>query len=147
MIYEKLIKFSIASKIDHIPLLSKAIRAVCNTVVNDEIFLFNVELCMNEAIANVINHAYHRNPGNLVEARVTLNEEHVFIQIIDTGDKTPLPEPKKELNYDLNDLDTLRDSGMGLFLMYQLMDEVSFGEEEGKNVLTMKKYFNKKAEV
>lgn len=147
MMYEKLIKFMIASKIDHIALLSKAIRAVCNTVVNDEIFLYNVELCMNEAITNVINHAYHRQPGNIVEAQLTLNDHHVSIQILDSGIKSPLPMPKKELDYNLNDLNTLHESGMGLFLIHQLMDEVSFGEQEGKNVLTMKKYFDKKINV
>ncbi len=139
MIYERSIKLIIESKIDSIGLLSKAIRGICSTVVNDEIILYNVELCLVEAITNVINHAYHRKPGNLIEVSVTVDDRHVTFQILDSGDKGTLPL-KKELDYKVDDLTTWPESGMGLFLIYRLMDEVSFGELNGKNVFTMKKY-------
>ncbi|QLH36679.1 MAG: ATP-binding protein [Parachlamydiaceae bacterium] len=85
MMYERFIKLIIESKIDSIALLSKAIRAICATVLNDEISLYNLELCLVEAVANVINHAYHRKPGNFVEVAVTIDDKHVLFQIFDTG--------------------------------------------------------------
>jgi serine/threonine-protein kinase RsbW len=139
MIYERFIKLIIESKIDTIALLSKAIRGICSTVVNDEVVLTNIELCLVEAVANVINHAYHRKQGNFIEVTVTIDDHHVFFQIIDNGDKAFIPSFKNELAYDLNKVGALPESGMGLFIIYRLMDEVSFSEHEGKNVLTMKK--------
>lgn len=145
--YERFIKLIIESKIDSIALLSKAIRAICSTVMNDEVMLYNLELCLVEAISNVINHAYHRKPGNLVEVAVTVDDQHVTFQIIDSGNKISPPPPKKELDFNANDMTTWPESGMGLFLIYQIMDEVNFGEHEGKNVLTMKKCFDNKIKV
>ena len=139
MIYEQLIKLEIDSKIDSIALLAKAIRAICGTVVSDEVMLYNIELCLVEAVANVINHAYHRKPGNCVEVVITLDDHHVTFQIIDNGDKACIEAPQTELNYDSADISSWPESGMGLFLIYRIMDEVSFSEHEGKNILTMKK--------
>ncbi|QLH36680.1 MAG: ATP-binding protein [Parachlamydiaceae bacterium] len=39
------------------------------------------------------------------------------------------------------DLDELKESGRGLFIIYNIMDEVSFDVKDGKNILTMKKNF------
>lgn len=139
MMYKRFIKLIIESKIDDIALLSKAIRAICSTVVNDEVLLYNMELCLVEAVTNVINHSYHRKPGNLVEVTVTVDDHHVNFQIIDSGDKALPPPPKKELDYQTNDITTWPESGMGLFLIYRIMDLVSFSEKDGKNVLTMEK--------
>lgn len=139
MMYERFIKLIIESKIDSIALLSKAVKAICSTVVNDAVLLYNIELCLVEAVANVINHAYHRNLGNSIEVDVIVNDEFITLQIIDNGDKAFLSHPKEELDYDSNDPITWPESGMGLFLIYRIMDEVSFNENEGKNILTMKK--------
>jgi serine/threonine-protein kinase RsbW len=139
MMYERFIKLIIESKIDNIALLSKAVQAICSTVVNDAVMLYNIELCLVEAVSNVINHAYHRKPGNNVEVTVKVHDHHVIFQIIDNGDKAFPPVPKQELDYDSKDITTWPESGMGLFLIYRIMDEVSFSEHEGKNVLMMKK--------
>lgn len=147
MIYERFIKLIIDSKIDSIALLSKAARAVCTTVIDDELILYNLELCLVEATTNVINHAYHRKPGNNIEITITLDDYHVAFQIVDSGDKSPLPAPKQELDYNPDDLTTWPEFGMGLFLIHRLMDEVSFNEYEGKNVLMMKKYLNERVKI
>lgn len=140
--YERSIKLIIEGKIDNTALLGKAIRAICNTVVNDEVLLFNLELCLIEAVTNVINHAYHRKPGNYVEVIVSLDDRRVEFKVIDTGDSAPLPPPKHELNYNPNDLTTWPESGMGLFLIHSIMNEVSYSHHEGKNILTMIKKLN-----
>lgn len=139
MMYERSIKLIIESKIDNIALLSKAIQAICSTVVTDAVMLYNIELCLVEAVANIINHAYHRKIGNLVEVTVTVDDLHVIFQIVDSGDKAFPKAPKHELKYDSNDVTTWPESGMGLFFIYRMMDEVSFIECDGKNILTLRK--------
>lgn len=143
MMYSRSIRLIIDSKIDDIALLAKAIKGICSTVIHDEITLYNVELSLVEAVANVINHAYHRKSGNSIEVAVSVEDAHVTFQIMDTGDPAQLPVPKKELDYNSEDLTTFPESGMGLFLIYRIMDEVSYKANEGKNTLTMKKHLNK----
>lgn len=144
MMYERFIKLIIESKIAHIPLLSKAVQGICSVVVNDEILLYNIQLCLVEAVTNVIKHAYHLKPGNFVEVTVTLADRQVTIQIMDSGEKVSLPLPNKELVQNQDDFVALAESGRGLFLIHEIMDEVISSEYEGKNVFTMKKMFENK---
>lgn len=134
---EKSIRLIIESKISHISLLAKAVQAVCSEEVKDEITLYNIQLCLVEAVTNVIKHAYHLKPGNFVEVIVGLDEQQVMIQIIDNGEKAT-PPPVKELDKH-QDLSNLAESGRGLFLIDQIMDEVIWSDSEGKNILTLKK--------
>jgi serine/threonine-protein kinase RsbW len=144
MFFERVITLIIESKIDNIVLLSKAVRAICSSVVSDETILYNLELCLVEATSNVIEHGYHRKPGNLVEVCVTVDDNHVIIQIIDSGDKIPHTISKRKLDYDCKDVTNLPESGIGLFLIQSLMDEVSFDQQGGKNVIMMRKNLNPK---
>ncbi len=141
MKHNRSIKLLIESEIENIPVLSKAVRAICNTVVSDEILLYNLELCLVEAISNVINHAYARRPGNIVEVLVEVNDQYVIFQILDSGVKPSLDKFKSPLDHQLDNVASLPESGRGLFLINQIMSEVSFTEQGNKNVLTMKKIF------
>lgn len=138
------IKLIIESKLEFVVPLSEAIRVICSTVVDDEILLYDIKLCLDEATTNVIKHAYHCKPENTVEVSVTIDEGCLVFQIVDSGDRVPMFTPKKELDYNVNDIDSLPESGMGLFLMHRIMDEVSFSHRDKKNILTMKKNYTKR---
>lgn len=139
MLHERSIKLIIESKIYSITLLSEAVKAICKTVIHDEVLLFNMVLCLVEAVTNVINHAYHRNPEYFIEVIVNIDDKQLTLQIIDTGDKASIPTPKKELDYNPEELTTWPESGMGLFLIHKIMDEILTEEKNGKNILIMKK--------
>lgn len=131
------IKLIVESKVDHVPILAKAVRAICNTVVEDEILLYNLELCIFEAVMNVIKHVYHLKAGNFIEIIVKISEIEIVFQVIDSGDKTFTPLSKAELNFDI---ESLPESGFGLYIIYNIMDEVFLSTHENKNILLMKKH-------
>lgn len=142
--FDSSIKLVIDSKLNQVPPLGKAVRGIASSVIDDELELYQIELCLVEAVTNVINHAYHRNPGNEVIVKVALTESQIIIQIIDSGDKSSRVIPKEELNYNPSDVTSLPESGMGLFIIYKIMDEVSYLDNEEKNVLLMRKSFKKR---
>jgi serine/threonine-protein kinase RsbW len=84
---------------------------------------FDIELALQEALANAIRHGCHADPTESVECRVTYESTgDVLIVVRDPGpgfDFTRVPNP-------LEDANVLRASGRGLFLIRQLMDEVRF---------------------
>lgn len=84
---------------------------------------FEIELALQEALANAIRHGCHGDPTKSVECRVTYESTgDVLIVVRDPGpgfDFTRVPNP-------LEDANVLRPSGRGLFLIRQLMDEVRF---------------------
>lgn len=141
--YDRSIRLIIESKIDEITLLANATRAICQTVVKDETLLYDLVLCLVEAVTNVIKHTYHMKPGNFIDVKVNVNDHEIQFEISDTGEKAELPPPPENLIYDDKDITTLSESGMGLFLIHHLMEEVVLARHEEKNVLSMRKQLGK----
>lgn len=79
-----------------------------------------VGLGINEALANVIRHAYTQAPGKPIDMTVEFLPESMEISIRDWGsgyDPTPLLSRPK---------DPLQPGGLGLILMQQTFDRVQF---------------------
>ena len=84
---------------------------------------FEIELALQEALANAIRHGCRSDPMKRVECRVRYESTgDVLIVVRDPGpgfDFTRVANP-------LEDANLLRASGRGLFLIRKLMDEVRF---------------------
>ncbi len=95
---------------------------------------YEIELALQEALANAIRHGCHGDPTKLVQCCVTYG---------DTGDLLIVvrdPGPGFDVNSVTNPLDEanmLKPHGRGIFLMNQLMDEVRFAD--GGRELQMRK--------
>ncbi len=97
---------------------------------------------VDEALANVIRHAYEGKTGQPIE--VTCRHLHrtqddvcaTGIEIVLEDSGAP-PDPAKLKG---RCLDEVRPGGLGLHFMRQCMDEVVFSQEKGKNQLRLVKY-------
>ena len=134
---EKLIKLICDSRIDLVPLLGKAVKGICTSLNINEELLYQLELCIVEAINNVICHGYKNTLGHEIEVLVILKDDKITFQMTDNGFKNL--NTKRSLEFDPKVIDSLPESGMGLFIIQQIMDEVSHQEVAGKNVITMSK--------
>ncbi|HEX7195185.1 MAG TPA: ATP-binding protein [Chthoniobacterales bacterium] len=97
---------------------------------------------VDEAVANVIRHAYKGRPG----LPITLSCRKLWcgkdanlmcgleILLEDSGEAA---DPKKLQG---RPLEEVRPGGLGLHFMRQSMDEVEFSRKNGKNLLRMVKY-------
>ncbi len=101
-----------------------------------------LELAVDEACANVIEHAYGHDVSKEVVVRVTLDGETLSIDIEDTGRGfDPGSVDQEELEQLINKRKT---GGLGMRLMTKLMDEVRYEIEPGKkNALHMTKRLRK----
>ena len=110
----------------------------------DEEEISNLELAVDEACANVIEHAYGLDSRQEVIIQAICDEEAVRISVIDTGkgfDPTGVTPAS---------IDTLvterRSGGLGIRLIKALTDEVSYQIQPGqKNELHMIKRLRKPA--
>jgi serine/threonine-protein kinase RsbW len=102
-----------------------------------------LELAVDEACANVIEHAYGSDTTKEVSVRATLDDDNVQIEVIDTGIGF---DPGTIEQKDLDKLVSDRQSGgLGMRLMKSLMDEVHYQMIPGqKNELRMVKHLKKK---
>jgi serine/threonine-protein kinase RsbW len=105
---------------------------------DDEVF--HVEMAVDEACSNVIEHAYATQTGNIDLACSCPVDGQFEIVIRDSGqpfDPAEIPVPNMSTSADLDDLD---EGGLGLYFMRKLMDEVRFEYVPGQgNRLTMLK--------
>ena len=94
--------------------------------------------CLTESLNNIIKHGYKEIDGNKIKVSVVIDEETVEVALIDSGkSRTNFDKPK--LEFDPADLDSVPESGMGLYIIDQLMDETSYKTEDGVNIFTLKK--------
>ncbi|OPY19238.1 MAG: Serine-protein kinase RsbW [Syntrophus sp. PtaB.Bin075] len=136
------IKLMIESRIENVSLLGGAVRGIANALSLDELSCYQLELCVVEAVSNATKHAYHSEQGHPVEVDVLLFRDRITFKISDQGDSLKSPKVKL-LRFDPQNLETVPESGMGLFIMHALMDEVSYETVSGRNILTMSKYLRK----
>ncbi len=125
---------------------AKNVSFVCETVGNflknfnvDKSTRDKVELCLAEALNNIIRHAYKNNPENLVNIKAEKSGNEIKIALVDYG----IPRPanaKPTLNFDPEDIENLPEGGFGLYLIENLMDENLYKTVAGKNILLLKKY-------
>jgi serine/threonine-protein kinase RsbW len=105
-----------------------------------------LELAVDEACANVMEHAYGSEPTHEVTVKATLDAEAVQIEVVDTGCGF---DPKQIEQLNLEQLIVKRKSGgLGMRLIQSLMDEVQYQIVPGqKNELRMVKRLKKKEDT
>jgi len=97
----------------------------------DDAAAAKVSIAVDEAVTNVILHAYNGEPAHQVELELRFTDQALEVHIFHTGqglreDQVVLPDPKEYVMHP-------RKGGLGLLLMTRFMDEVRFGETSGRN--------------
>ncbi|MDX2149781.1 MAG: ATP-binding protein [Bryobacteraceae bacterium] len=105
-----------------------------------------VELAVDEACANVIEHAYGKDVTKDVIVRATIDTDQIIIEVIDTGKGfDPGGVEQKDLDRLVRER---RSGGLGMRMMKALMDEVVYQIVPGeKNELRMVKRLRKEGET
>jgi serine/threonine-protein kinase RsbW len=87
---------------------------------------FQVEIALREALANAIEHGCQGDPSKSIQCCVAGDESgDVLIVVRDPGtgfDVTQVPDPRQGANL-------LRESGRGIHLINEFMDEVRFAHD------------------
>ena len=136
------IKFTIDSRLGHIGLVGLAVQAICSYVGLNDVEAFQIQLCVVEAVTNVVKHAYGAQAGHEVIVAVSLHPEEISFHIMDTG-KTMNPLSREPLEFDPTNLATIPERGLGLHIIQTVMDEVDYQTIDGTNILSLTKYLRK----
>lgn len=103
----------------------------------------DIRLAVDEACTNIIKHAYKFDSTKHFGIELEFLEQTVTVIITDNGDGfDPTSYQKPNLK---DQIKQKRRGGMGIYLIKNLMDEVSYKKMNKENVLRMKKIRNKSA--
>lgn len=100
---------------------------------------YAVQLAVDEACANIIEHAYGGEGVGNIEMTINTSPQSIEVILKDTGDAFD-PNEVPDLDVSLP-LDQLGERGAGVYLMHKLMDEVlfEFSEPKGTTLIMRKK--------
>jgi anti-sigma regulatory factor (Ser/Thr protein kinase) len=100
--------------------------------------VFELKLAVDEACTNVIEHGYKgMDPGSIILS-FRIESDRILVQLTDFGHVfEPAEAPKPDLEAALEDRPL---GGMGLYLIYQMMDNIDYKSSEDGNTLTFTKY-------
>jgi anti-sigma regulatory factor (Ser/Thr protein kinase) len=124
-----------------IPRLLDWVEACCGAAGVSGDFAGKLALTLEEAAANVINHAFADSPPPYHLAVIlTIDADRVAAEIIDNGkafDPTAIPEPDCTLPLDSRD-----PGGLGIHLIRKMVDRVDYRRVGDKNHLHLEKARN-----
>lgn len=96
-----------------------------------------IALAADEAVSNVLEHAYRGEVGHELEVAFAGEGADFVVEVSDTGvGVDPRHVPKVDLARYANER---RTGGLGLHLMGKIMDSVTFSRVGGRNVCSMSK--------
>ena len=128
------LNLAIPADAEHIGNATDAVLACLADLNVEEEKSMAIGLAVQEALANAITHGCQNDPTNTIQCEVSADEQgHVLIVVADPGPGFNYSAPPKPVVQDV-----YNDHGRGVFLIRQLMDEVSF--ERGGSVIQMWKY-------
>ncbi|NDJ52282.1 MAG: anti-sigma factor antagonist [Chloroflexi bacterium] len=130
-------KLTVRGQFRSIPTIIQFVSDAARAAGLDEKSVSHVQLAVDEACTNIIEHAYGGEDNGDIEVCCTIDYGHCQIEIVDYGesfDPDAVPEPVPS-----NDISEIEPGGLGLHLMRRLMDEVTFSFDDSGNTVTMVK--------
>lgn len=104
-------------------------------------FTSQLQLAINEVFCNIVKHGYKENSLGQVEIKGELTENGLWLDIADSGisfDPSKIQDPS---------LAGDRDSGFGLFMVKQLVDQISYSCKEAHGKMNHLRLFKRFLDV
>ena len=141
------ITLTIESDIQNLTLVAVGVHRICEQLGAGKEAASEIELCVNEAVANCIHHAYSGASGpQLVLVRIVATAGEIQCTVCDHGHPMPAEQigilttqPNGPEYFDEKN-NRLDEHGRGLKIIAALMDEVAYLHEGDENCLRMKKH-------
>lgn len=100
--------------------------------------MLQISIAVEEIYVNIAHYAYNPEVGHAtVLCEIAEDPLQVTIQFLDNGKPfNPLAKEDADITLSADERDI---GGLGIYMVKQTMDNVSYSHEEGKNILTLTK--------
>ena len=125
------VMLNLPGELVYLPILGTCVRTVLDEVtglLQRDTVAYHIELAVYEVCTNIVEHAYIESSAR-IRATVTLAKEfnRIIIDLFDSGSSFSIADVPKL------DLTQPQVRGYGLFLVHELMDEVTYQSDAGTN--------------
>jgi serine/threonine-protein kinase RsbW len=127
-----------AAELESLSVFRQFISDCCTSSNVPKEAVFDLKLAVDEACTNIIEHGYKgMDPGSIILS-LRVEPDRVLVRITDFGHIfEPADAPKPDVEAALEDREL---GGLGLFLIYQTMDNIDYQTSEDGNTLTFTKF-------
>lgn len=131
---ERSLSLTIASDISEIAKISDALESLMQDHGYSSEDVLDTQLAVEETVTNIIVHGYGSSRGKIVVS-CRAGPGAIEIQLEDRAIPfNPLLLPEPDLSQDIGER---KIGGLGIFLARQIMDDMQYRFEDGKNILTL----------
>lgn len=110
----------------------------------DDESLAEIELAVVETVNNCIEHAYAETDSHQIAIEFWATETEFCVEVVDRGKEIKAEQLEyidANFDFDYSDIDNLPEGGMGLKIIYNCMDRVSYQNINGRNCWLLIKLF------
>ncbi len=124
----------LSNALDELATLSRWINDVVDQTNTSKEFGFKLNLALEEAVTNIIQHGFVDNQQGCIEIKVSLDGQKMAIDMRDDGIPfNPLEDHTILIPDNLEDAAV---GGLGIHLIKNYVDNISYQRTEEKNILT-----------
>lgn len=134
--FSRLVEIRFPSRSDRLRMVREIVRQACSITGIHVDETERMVIAVNEACMNIIQHAYGDDVIGDVELDVLIEDDSLVFKLMDFAEQI-----KDRSCIKSRDLDDIRPGGLGVHLICEVMDEVSYqdGPDGIGNMLIMKK--------
>ena len=130
-------EIKIKNQVDELERVNQFVEEIGEELGLDMELQMNLNLVMEEMVSNVIFYAYPEGKDEEIELVAESNGKELTFVLSDKGKEFD-PTLKDDADPNVNPAE--RDiGGMGIYIVKNIMNQVTYQRLEGKNLLTMKK--------
>ena len=130
-------EIKIKNHVEELEKVNQFVEEICEELGLDMELQMNLNLVLEEMVSNVIFYAYPKGTPEEIELAAESDGKELTFVLSDNGIEFD-PTAKEDADPDVNPMD--RDiGGMGIYIVKNIMNKVTYQRLEGKNLLTMQK--------
>ena len=131
-------RLELTNDVQQVPLLNTFVDAMCDEAGTTPALTMQLNLAIEEAVVNVMNYAYPKGTKGDILLTARLSDDTLTFVISDKG--IPFnPTLQKPADTTLS-AEERQIGGLGIHLVRQLMDTVSYERRDDMNILTLSKF-------
>jgi serine/threonine-protein kinase RsbW len=134
--------FAVQSDLSQVQKASAEINAFLKPLSLSDALLFDIRLCVEEAVINAMKYGNHFQKDKEVKVGVHVDGEQLYISVEDEGSGFDV----KKLQDCTRGENLLKESGRGVYLIHSLMDGVLYNDK-GNRIVMIKNLQKKKESV
>ena len=133
-------KLKLKNQVEELMRVNQFVDEIGEELGLDMELLLNLNLVMEEMVSNVIFYAYPE--GTVAEIELLAESDGKSLTFVLSDQGKPFdPTQKENPDIDVNPMER-EIGGLGIFIVKNIMNQVTYQRLEGKNLLTMKKDLN-----